>query len=75
MDDLQSDKLWSPTTPVVTDLQKTTGKKNQDYNFFWVYGVLNALSHKIELGSKVEELTGGGVHEAWFQNWKKEADG
>ena len=70
MDDLQSDKLWSPTTPAVRDLQKwrERGIKTTILGF---YGVLNALGHIIELDSKEEELTGCGVHEARFEDWKR----
>ena len=49
-------------------------KRRIRLQFLGFYGVLNALSHKIELDGKEVELTGGGVHEARFQNWKKEAD-
>src|SRR5690606_2822111 len=36
-DDLQSDKIWSPTTPAVKDLQKSTGKEESALGFrnFW----------------------------------------
>ncbi|KAF2567316.1 hypothetical protein F2Q68_00026905 [Brassica cretica] len=63
MDDLQSEKIWSPTTPAVTDLKKLTGKEESRLQFLGFYGGETRFVVRGDItggeNGGIREITGG----------------